>query len=227
MGDVYDGAVEEEDDDFIVPLLPIHAAAIRGDLEEVMRLVQEDPQVLNTIDSDERMTALHYVSGSGRMEVACYLLDQGADIDAIDSTGETALHWACTRGYLGMVEVLVSRGANPALADCIEWTPLIGAAYSGHMAVVGHLLRIKAVRATIDAQDCEGRTALCLAAYYGHVGVVKLLVEAGANPMIANEEDVQTPMDIAQQHGHHECIELLQVSRCSSSRMAAVNCSHA
>jgi len=56
MGEVHDGAFEE-DDDFIMALLPIHDAAGDGDLEQVMRLVQEDPQVVNIIDGiDEERT---------------------------------------------------------------------------------------------------------------------------------------------------------------------------
>jgi len=43
------------------------------------------------------------------------------------------------------------------------------------------------------------------------VEVVKLVVEAGANPMIANK-DGRTPMIIAQREGYHDCINLLQVS---------------
>jgi len=48
------------------------------------------------------------------------------------------------------------------------------------------------------------------------VDVVKLLVEAGANPMIAKEYGCHAPMVMAQLCGHHQCIELLQVSRCST-----------
>jgi len=116
-----------------------------------------------------------------------------------------------------MVELLVSRGANPLLIDHDGWKPLISAATNGRVAVVGYLLRIRAVRATIDAQDYKGRTALWWAAFQGHVGVVKLLVEAGVNPMIANDSyDGRTPMSMAQLRGHHQCIELLQVGQCST-----------
>jgi len=78
---------------------------------------------------------------------------------------------------------------------------------------VKHLLSIKAVRATasIDAQNTSGNTALSWAAYQDSMEVLKVLVEAGANPMIVNH-DGETPMGIAQEGGHHRCIEPLQVS---------------
>jgi len=74
IGDVHDG-VGEKDDDFIMAALPIHIAAREVDVEEVVRLVQEDPQVVNTIDNDsDKMTPLHYASRANHVEVACYML---------------------------------------------------------------------------------------------------------------------------------------------------------
>jgi len=61
-------------------MAPIHNAARRGDLDEVMRSVQEDPGVMDLID-DHEQTALLYASENGHVEVACYLLNQGASIN--------------------------------------------------------------------------------------------------------------------------------------------------
>jgi len=63
--------------------LPIHEAAKRGDLDEVMRLVQGDPELVITIDDREK-TALHHACWNGHVGVARYLLDRGADVDAKD-----------------------------------------------------------------------------------------------------------------------------------------------
>lgn len=40
------------------------------------------------------------------------LLDQGQEIDAVDSSGETALIWAVKRGCVESVRLLLSRGAD-------------------------------------------------------------------------------------------------------------------
>jgi len=63
----------------MMALPPIHDAAWKSNLEEVMRFVQDDPGMVHTVD-DEGGTALHYASYLGHVEVASYLLDQGADI---------------------------------------------------------------------------------------------------------------------------------------------------
>ena len=40
-----------------------------------------------------------------------HLLDSGADVDARDNTGVTALHWACASGSLDAVKLLVKHNA--------------------------------------------------------------------------------------------------------------------
>jgi len=71
-------------------MAPIHGAAARGDLEEMMRLIQKDPQVVHSTNRYEQ-TALFCASANGHVEVVCYLLDQGADINARDHNGITTV----------------------------------------------------------------------------------------------------------------------------------------
>jgi len=155
-----------------------------GDFEEVMRFVQEDSQVVDSNDGEQRRwTALHYASLCGHVEVACYLLDQGADINARSVGDGTHLYLACREDHPEVVELLMSRGADPTITTNVyRWTPFMIAAICGHVAVVRHLLRIRALRAvgSTDARSTRGETALWKAACEGHVEVVKLLVEPGA-----------------------------------------------
>jgi len=103
-------------------MAPIHQAAGRGDLEEVMSLVQKDPGVVNSIDVDRFRGGIahHYAAGNGYVEVACYLLDQGADINAKDRHGWPALHRVGTYGHMGMVQLLVSRRGNPTITGSLR-----------------------------------------------------------------------------------------------------------
>ena len=45
------------------------------------------------------------------------LLDAGVPIDTRGDMGETALHWACWKGYADLAEVLVERGASLTVED--------------------------------------------------------------------------------------------------------------
>ena len=190
--------------------LSIHDAARQGNLEEVMRLIQEDPEIVNATDEDGN-TALHLASFKGHVDVVSYLLDQGANIDGEGMDDETALVYACNMGHLEVVELLLSRGADPTICNDGGWTPLMMASYRGYVDVVRYLVRNKAVRATIDTQDRYGWTALWIASLWDRMEVVKVLVEVGVNPMVA-DEDGRTPLDIAKDQGHEECIIILEVS---------------
>ena len=50
---------------------------------------------------------------------------RGEDIDGRDSNGDTALHDACRKGHVDIVNYLLANGANAELKDWrSDWTPL-------------------------------------------------------------------------------------------------------
>lgn len=60
----------------------------------------------------------------------------------------------------------------------------------------------------IDRTTVDGETALHLSARHDRSEAMKLLLRAGADPSYRNKQD-KTPLDIAQEMGHHTCKELL------------------
>lgn len=54
------------------------------------------------------LTPLHHACVIGRADIARQLIEGGAWINAADDYGETALHKACTRGWEGLVQLLLS-----------------------------------------------------------------------------------------------------------------------
>jgi uncharacterized protein len=69
----------------------LHAAAAQGNLNRIRHLIELDGAMVRVVD-DKQRTPLHFACNGGHLEVARLLIDRGADINARDMNGNTALH---------------------------------------------------------------------------------------------------------------------------------------
>jgi len=139
--------------------------------------------------------------------MASILIDEGhADLELTDTEGRTALHVAAWQGYREMVEVLLSRGADPNAMDAERRTPVQSAAWMDRADVVRVLVERGA---KVDHICAQGATALSIAAQEGHDAVVRVLLDHGAD---VNHLDVtgRTPLHVATKGGHSEVVSLLR-----------------
>jgi ankyrin repeat protein len=90
---------------------PLYNAAEMGNLRLVDLLLQfrADVESRNTI---RKTTALYQAVSKENLEVARFLLDHGADVDAKDPNGYTPLFSAVSQGNLDLVEMLLQYGAS-------------------------------------------------------------------------------------------------------------------
>ena len=116
------------------------------------------------------------------------LLKDGADVNAAQGDGMTALHWAARSGDVDLAQMLLYAGANvKATTRLGAYTPLMMAAEQGHAAVIAALL---AAGADVKAANATGTTPLMLAALSGDARAVTMLVENGAE-VDAKEKSMQ------------------------------------
>jgi ankyrin repeat protein len=95
---------------------------------------------------------------SRKLQIAKLLAEHGADVNAADESGYTALHSAASSGFVGCVRLLVERGAKVNSQDnLLGWTPLMRAC--AHNDAESAELLIKN-GADINVRDREGRTIL-------------------------------------------------------------------
>ena len=101
-----------------------------------------------------------------------------ADVNAPQSDGMTALHWAALRDNLETAKLLVRTGAHASAANRYGVTPLTLACTNGNRALVELLLN---AGADPNTSLPGGETALMTAARTGRLGPVKALLARGAD----------------------------------------------
>ena len=154
----------------------------------------------------ESITLLMY--SSMKLENIKYLLEIGADVNARNEEGTTALMWAS--GAWGLPEILktlIDAGAEVNAQDRYGSTALMCAVYNSIYTmfsdVVSKLEVLINAGANVNLHDNDGDTALILAAQVKHMGdraaIIKTLLNAGADINIRNKFG-KTAYDYAREH---------------------------
>lgn len=139
--------------------------------------------------------AFHCACSFGLQTAACNILDsEDIDIDAATNIGTTALIRAASSGHVGLVELLMSRGADPAKANWYG-TALHCAAEAGRCESIKFLLDNGM---DINLRDDIGRTPLHCASDKRHTSAIELLLGMGADPNIRDNAGGMLLHDAAQ-----------------------------
>ena len=132
----------------------------------------------------------------GDLEAVRLLLRDGADVNAAQGDGMTALHWAAERGDEVLGEVLIYAGARMDAGTRIgHYTPLHLAARGAHASVVTLLLEAGSDPAARTTNS--GASPLHLAAAASDPSVVSALIEWGADANAREAAWGQTPLVFA------------------------------
>jgi ankyrin repeat protein len=130
---------------------------------------------------------LAIVSKFGQIDIARFLLDNGADVNADDGQ---ALTFASKAGHAEMVQLLIDYGAD---VNANESDPIIWACIRGKEEVVRILVENGAnVNVEIPVNNEDGTyggkyTPIVYASREGHANIVKFLIEKGVDIHVNNE----------------------------------------
>jgi ankyrin repeat protein len=148
-------------------------------LGEIAKLLERKDAV-NTAD-DRGITPLMYAAAMGSAEAMRLLIDHGADVNAQNGYGSTALMWSVSDP--AKVRLLLDHGAQVNIVARSGRTALIVAAFTNPSVEVVRLLLAKGAK--VDVMDTRHVTPLNAATFANDTFTMRLLLDAGA--------DINTP----------------------------------
>ena len=131
-------------------------SAFQGNLSEIKKALSRGADV--NYETLEGFSALVIASKNGHHKIVKLLIENRADIDALQ-TGKSALMHAIENGHHKTVKLMLKNGAKVDLLDTLHWkTALMYAINCAQFEVVNML--ILQYGAQVDLQDITGKTAL-------------------------------------------------------------------
>lgn len=134
------------------------------------------------------------------------LIEMGADVEAVDSFGCSALHLAVFAEQEYAMQLLLEFGkCNPSPRDERGWTPLMWAVDDTRISICRRLLEFNA---DIHATNEEDFTALHLATLEKNVDMIQMLLQFGADPCTIGK-DGTTPLYSSSHNGPPQVAALM------------------
>ncbi|MCJ1321376.1 hypothetical protein MMC15_006720 [Xylographa vitiligo] len=164
-------------------------------------LNQPEQYDLNSTYGRHYHVPLIAAAAKGKIEIVKLLLDNGAYVEARDSSNMTALHVSTSEGNQTLTKMLLDYGADVEARDNHLHTPL-------HCAKVGTARLLLSRGANIEAQNSEIQTPLHCRATDGNESIVRLLLDHGADVEARNLKE-QRPLHRAYACGNESIVRLL------------------
>lgn len=184
---------------------PLQYAELTNDLKMGKILIAHGADPNKGRDSLTGINALSAAAMNGRTDFALLLLNHGANVNARDRMGGTALGQAIDGRYIQTSLILIQHGADINAKDHFGETVLMEATKLNHAHTVLFLLK---QGADANAADLDGTTALMIAAEKGYNRIVKILLDHGADVKIRNTDE-DTAADIARTQNHLKTVNII------------------
>ncbi len=153
-------------------------AAEQGDINKIYLLIEAKVNI-NAKSTITQNTPLMQSIINRKFEAAALLINQEADLDAINQHGDNALKYAAMdKSATKIVELLFNKGAKIESSDEKGQTAIMLAAHFGCTATVDFLIT---KNANLKAKDKWNNTPTMFAARKGHTAIVAAFIKAGAD----------------------------------------------
>ncbi|KAF5860920.1 hypothetical protein ETB97_000899 [Aspergillus alliaceus] len=189
----------------------LHVLAFFGIVGKAKRFLKQGADI-DANDNSFKFTPLHCAAYRGHDEMVAFLLDNGADGNAVTRNGSTALHLATHYGQRKVMKLLLCRRVKSQIANEDGATGLqVAVGTESDEATVPLLVKN---RVDVDVRNIRsGNTALHLAVEWRRPRIILYLLDRGATIDMTNEDGF-TPLQLAAKIDNCEAIALL-LQRCA------------
>eukprot|EP00300_Choanocystis_sp_HF-7_P019328 c20303_g1_i2.p1 GENE.c20303_g1_i2~~c20303_g1_i2.p1 ORF type:complete len:624 (+),score=133.22 c20303_g1_i2:255-1874(+) len=156
------------------------------------------------------MTPLMWAASTPTVSVVNELLRLGADLEAQDGMGFTALTHACSKGEVHAMHTLLQAGANVMVQDHQRHTLLDWAVYKGQPGSLDYILRFYPNRFSMLNQDSIERTAVHWGCRTGQMDCIRMLASSNSDEFYAalniGDDEGALPLSLARNNDHHRVV---------------------
>jgi uncharacterized protein len=153
------------------------------DVKGLSALIAQGVDVKRPGKNSQGRTLLVSAATAGKIAMMDVVLKAGADPNAKDENGMTALRHVAWdgRNQVNVTQRLIAAKADVNIAADDDWTPLIQAMYNDPSAAVPVAQLLLQAGADASVVNDEGNSALMLASKHGMAVLIPALVKAGAD----------------------------------------------
>ncbi|XP_058525336.1 ankyrin repeat domain-containing protein 7-like isoform X5 [Ochotona princeps] len=143
---------------------------------------------------DKKLGKIHRAASKGDVLTIHHLLEvQASGVNDRDRSNRTALHLACAKGHVEVVNFLIGRQCLIDAIDNADMTPLMKATQCNQEKCAIILLEHGA---DPNHTDRNGNTALHYAIYNENTGIAKQLIQHNADIKLRNKKEPSTSSDV-------------------------------